>query len=69
MASSRNAEKSLFFATGEIIHEDEPYACVLSCETLETVCSYCIGRSSTVNCNKCEKLFYCSKKCKVSDIF
>ncbi|XP_028968536.1 histone-lysine N-methyltransferase SMYD3-like [Galendromus occidentalis] len=67
MSSSKTLDEPLTYSTGDIIHEDDPYACALSSDVLSAVCSYCISRGTSHSCEKCKRLHYCSKRCKSKD--
>lgn len=53
------------YKPGDIMIEEEPYACAVDTQYLASVCSYCIRRESSVRCPLCNSLSYCSIECKV----
>lgn len=61
--SSRNSE--LVFKPGDIMIEEDPYACSVDTPYLSFVCSYCIRRDSGLTCPNCTVVHYCNEECKV----
>ncbi|XP_022671825.1 histone-lysine N-methyltransferase SMYD3-like [Varroa destructor] len=56
------------YKPGDIMIEEEPYACAVDTQYLASVCSYCIRRESSVRCPLCNSLSYCSIECKNKDV-
>ncbi|OQR70442.1 SET and MYND domain-containing protein 1-like [Tropilaelaps mercedesae] len=55
------------FKPGDIMIEEDPYACSIDGSYLGIVCSYCIRRTSGVRCPRCNAVNYCNNECKMKD--